>query len=128
MEFEKRYSCLSNHFNLISAIDHKILKFTLTWYWRHVKFYQDNQTVPLYRRASLKLEFDTAEKQKQKEDQKAGYPKAQSHNIQDKKGRLFTSVPAALNGKINTALGYKISTDLKSSIDNVTFKKPLPYC
>ena len=37
MDIKTRYSCPSNHFDLISAIEHKILKYPLIWYCRHVK-------------------------------------------------------------------------------------------
>ena len=125
MDFETRYLCLSNHFDLISEIDHNILKSPSTWYWIHFKGHQYKQTGPLYIWSSLNVECDTAAKHKWKEYQKAVFPKAQSHNILDENWRLFISVPNAHNGKINTALGYKVSTDLKSSIYNATFKKPL---
>ena len=49
----------------------------------------------------------------------------QSNNIQEKIWKLFTSYPTTPDGKRNTALGYKVSTNLKDSIDNATFKKPL---
>ena len=66
MEYNTIYSCLSNHFKLIAAIDHNILKYTLIWYWRHVKGHQDDQTVPLYRWSSLNLEYETVAKKKWK--------------------------------------------------------------
>ena len=47
MHCKTRYSCLSNHLNLISAIDHNIIKSPLIWYWRHIKDHQDDQTGPL---------------------------------------------------------------------------------
>ena len=108
-------------------IDHHILKSTFIWYWRHVKGHQDDQTGPLDRWASLNVECDTAEKYKWKEDQKTGFPETQYQNIQDEKCRLFISVPTTLDRKRNTALGYKFCTNLKPSIYNTTFKKPLLY-
>ena len=51
---------LSNHFDLISAIDHKILKYPLTWYWIYVKGREEDQTDPLDRWVSLNVECDTA--------------------------------------------------------------------
>ena len=74
------------------------------------------------------MECDTASKQKCKEYQKVGSPKIQSHNIQYEYWRIFTRYPTALDGKRNTALGHKVSNDLKVSIDNATFKKPLLAC
>ena len=63
------------------------------------------------------MNCDTEEKQKLKEDQKSGFPDSRSHNVQDENLRLFTNVPISLDRKINTALGYKVSTNLKDSID-----------
>ena len=71
MDFETRYLCLSNHFDLISEIYHKILKYSLTWYWIHVKCHKDNQNGPLDIWDSLNVECDTADKQKWEEDQKS---------------------------------------------------------
>ena len=124
MGCKTRYLCLSNQFDLISVINHRIIKDPLTWSWIHVKGHQDDQTGPLDRWASLNVECDTAAKQKRKQDQKAGFSKEQYHNIQYENWRLFTSVPTALDGKIKTALGYKVSTNLKYSIYNAPFKKP----
>ena len=55
---ETRYSCLSNHFGLISEINHKIQKQPLTWYWRHIKGNQDNKTFPLDIWATTNVEYD----------------------------------------------------------------------
>ena len=34
IDSENSYSCLSNHFDFIPAIDHKILKSTINWFWQ----------------------------------------------------------------------------------------------
>ena len=125
MDSETIYSCLSNHYDLIYTVDHKILKYPLTWYWRHVKDHQDDQTVTLDRWFSLNVECDSAANQKWKEDQKSGFPKLQSHNIQYENWKLFTNTPTNTYGKRYTDLGNKVSTNLKDSIDNATFNKPL---
>ena len=62
MDSETRYSHLSNHFDLISETDHKILKLPLTWFWRHVKGHSDDQAGPLEKYATLNLECDTEAK------------------------------------------------------------------
>ena len=54
-----RYSCLSYHFDLILATDHNILKSPLTYFWRHVKGPQDDQTGLLDRRATFNVECKT---------------------------------------------------------------------
>lgn len=58
------FNSLSNHFNLISAIDHRLEKSLLEWYWRHVKGHQDNHVGPLDRWASLNVECNTAAKER----------------------------------------------------------------
>ena len=40
MDANTTYLCQSNHFNLISAIDNKLMKYPLTWSWQHVKGHQ----------------------------------------------------------------------------------------
>ena len=57
--------------------------------------------------------------------QKAGFRNLQYYNIQDEKWRLFANAPTAPDGKRNTALGNKVSTNLKETIDNAMISKPL---
>ena len=82
MDSETRYSCLSNQFDLISEIYHKILNSPLTWFWQHVKGHQDDQTGPLERWATINVECDTQAKDKWKLDQEEGFINTRSHNIQ----------------------------------------------
>lgn len=53
------YSCRSNQFDLISAIDNKLLNSLLTWRWSHVKGHQDDRIRPLDRWATLNIEMDS---------------------------------------------------------------------
>ena len=62
MESETSYSYLSNHFDFIPTIDHKILKSTLTWFWSHVKGHQDDKTGTLYRWDTLNVDRNKGEK------------------------------------------------------------------
>ena len=125
MDIETRYAFLSNQFDLIPAIDHKIIKYPLIWYWRHVKGHQDHQIGTLDIWATLNVECNTLEKHKWEEYQESGFPKLQSHNIQDENWRLFTSAPTYPDRKRNIELGDKFYTNLKYSIDKSTFKKHL---
>ena len=115
---------VSHHFDSISAIDHKILKSPLTWFWRHVKGHQDDQTGPLDRWSTLNVGCD-AELKKWKLDHEVGFITTRSHIVQYENWRLFTNVPTSSYGKRNTTLGDKISTNLMDSIDKSTFKKNL---
>ena len=121
MESKTRYSCLSNYFDLISAIDHKTLKSPLTWFFRHIKGHQNDQIGPLDRWATLNVECDT-EAKKWDLDQEAGFITTRYHNIQDENWRLFTNVPTSSDRKRNTALGDKVSPNLMNSIENTTIK------
>ena len=67
----------------------------------------------------------TQKQKKGKEDQEAGFPNSRSHNIKDEIWRIFTNIPTYSDGKINTALGDKVYTNIKDSIDNTTFNNPL---
>ena len=49
MDSKTGYLCLSNQFDLILEIDHKILKPPLTWLWIYGKVNQNDQTGPLDR-------------------------------------------------------------------------------
>ena len=49
MESETIYSYLSNHFNSIPKIGHKILKSTPTWLWLHIKGQKYDQSGTLDR-------------------------------------------------------------------------------
>ena len=49
-----------------------------------------------------------------------------THTIQDENWRLFTNFPTSSDGKRNTSLGAKVSSNIMYSIDNNTFKKTLP--
>ena len=77
MYSKTRYSCLSNHFNIISAIDHKILKSPLTWFYRHIKRHKDDQTGPLKDGPYLTL---NTTKQKNENIKKTRYQGSQSSN------------------------------------------------
>ena len=55
---ETLFSCLSNHFNIISYNDHKLKVIPLHWSWWHVKGHQDNHQIPLDLWALLKVEYD----------------------------------------------------------------------
>ena len=125
MDSKTRCLWLSNHFYLISAIEHKIIKSPWKWYYRHVNIPQNNQTGPIDIWTTINVECDTEAKQKWKEDRESGFINIRSHNIQDENWRLLTNVPNSLDGKINTALGEKVSTNLKDSVDNNTSKKTL---
>ena len=71
------------------------------------------------------MECEKAEKLKYKEDQKSGFPKLQSHNIQDAYWRIYTNVPTSPDGKINSTLGDKVSNKFKESIEKSTFMTPM---
>ena len=43
MDSNNTYPYQSNYFNLISTIDNKLMKYPLTWSWRHVKGHQHEQ-------------------------------------------------------------------------------------
>eukprot|EP00957_Ditylum_brightwellii_P176942 13478124-Ditylum_brightwellii.AAC.1 len=64
MLVDTNYSCLSNHVDLISAIDYLLCKSPLIWKWRWVKGHQDDFYGPLDRWASLNVEMDSAAKQR----------------------------------------------------------------
>ena len=58
MDVNTTYLCWSNHFDLISSIDNKLMKYTLIWSWKHLKEHQDKQGEPLDRWDTTNVEYD----------------------------------------------------------------------
>ena len=59
---ETKFSCLSNHFDILSIVDFKLKASPLQWSWCHVKGHQYDHIRPLNRWATLNVEYDRAEK------------------------------------------------------------------
>ena len=83
MDSHTTYSCQSNHFNLISSIDNKLIKNPLTWSWVHVKGHQDEQGEHLDRWETLNIYCNHRAKLKWKEDQLLRELGKRNINIQD---------------------------------------------
>ena len=99
IDSETIYSCLSNHVDPISAINHKIRKSPLTWFWRRIKGRQDDKTVPLYIWATLNVGCDTEAKHKCRIDQEELFINTRSHNIQYDNCKLFKNPPTSSEGE-----------------------------
>ena len=102
MDVNTTYSCQSDQFNLISAIDKKITKSPLSWSWGHVKGYQDEQGEPMERWEKLNVECDHIEKLKCKEDQLLRDSGKRKINIQEEIWRFFINVPTRSGKKTPT--------------------------
>ena len=87
------YSCQSNHFDLISAIDKKLMKSPLTWSWHHVKEHQDEKMWTLERWEKINTKCDHRKRLKRKEDQSYSEYVSREVNIQDEMCRLFANLP-----------------------------------
>ena len=57
-----QFSCISNHFDIILSIDHKIQAGHIKCFWRHVKDHQDNYLGPLERWDTLNATCDMVTK------------------------------------------------------------------
>ena len=55
MDVNTKYLRQSNCFELILAIDNKLMKSSLTWSWRHMKIHQYEQGEPLNRWETLNI-------------------------------------------------------------------------
>ena len=55
MDPNKKFSGLSNHFDPISDIKHKLKVSPIQWFWRHIKGHQDDHLGPLDRWYSLNV-------------------------------------------------------------------------
>ena len=83
MEANTKYSCQSNHFDLILSIDNKLTKSPLTWSWRHMKGHKYEQVEPLDRWETLNVECEHIAKLEWKEDQLLRESGQLGINIQD---------------------------------------------
>ena len=111
--------------DLISSIDNKTLKSPLTWFWFQINGHQDDQIGTLDIWDVLNVVCDTVTKQTWILYQGKGINHTRPKNIQDKNWRPFTNFPRNQEGKDNTAIGEKVSTNLMDTIDNPTLKKNL---
>ena len=71
MEIDKdtSFSCKSNHFDMLSAINAKLERSPIQCNWRHFKGHQDGEFGSLDRRSILNEECDTDAKQRWDQDQ-----------------------------------------------------------
>eukprot|EP00957_Ditylum_brightwellii_P044012 3340412-Ditylum_brightwellii.AAC.1 len=79
MDEDTFFSCQSNHFDLISAIDQLIINSPIEWYWHHVYGHQDDDMGPLNQWESLNVEMDQAAKTRRVDDEQANTP--EQHEI-----------------------------------------------
>ena len=70
MDPNTQFSCIYNHFDLISAINHKLQAFPIQWFWIHVKGHKDYHLGPIDRFTTLNVTFDMADKHRWEIDQK----------------------------------------------------------
>ena len=97
MDQDTYFSCQSNQYDLISAIDAKIQKSPLQWTGRHVKGHQDDQIGPLDRWASLNVECDNLAKERRAADENNNG--AIQHEIDGELWRLYHTFPADRLGR-----------------------------
>ena len=126
MDPNTKLSCLSNHFNIILYIDHKLQESPIRWFWRHVRVNQDNHLVPLDRWDSLKVTCDTAAKHWWTTHQKNRLSMHQNRFIQGEIWCLFTDSPIyPTSGKWILYLGKKISTNMRERMEESIFGPPI---
>ena len=63
---DTNFSFLSNNFDILSDMDHKLKALPIQWKWRHVKGHQDYKIVPLNRWATLNVQCDLEAKSRSK--------------------------------------------------------------
>jgi hypothetical protein len=112
MAEETSYSCQSNQFDIISAIDKMICDSPITWHWRHVKGHQDNTIGPLDRWASLNIEMDTAAKARRVIDEQD--PPLIQHTIEHEMWRIYKQDSKGFT-KISTKLDENLLEHIEGS-------------
>ena len=120
-----KFSCLSNHFNIISGINHKLQESPIQWFWRHIKGHQDDHLGPLDRWASLNVTCHTAAKHQWETDQQNSLSMHQNSFLQGKMWHLFTDSPTdPTSGKRLLHMGG-VSTNMRERMEEAIFGPPI---
>lgn len=116
------YSCRSNQFDLITAIDNKLKKSSLNWRWRHVKGHQDDNIGPLDRWATMNVEMDCLAKRRRRKEESM-LAKDPQLLVQDEGWSLF--VKETFGTDRDSPGIQKISTKLPEQIRQVCRGRPV---
>ena len=118
-------SWISNHFDILTAINRITEEPNIIWRWRHVKVYQEDHMGPLYRRYTLNVLCTTSTKQLWEDKQALNYSQPRTVLIQNKWWRVFVDTPINMEGRRLKEKGVKISMNISKIIDQYLFRKPL---
>ena len=125
MDPNTQLSCLSNHFDIILAINHKLQAIPIQWFCRHVKVHQYDHLGHLDRWDTLNVTCDMEAKHQWETDKQNRLSKHQNRFLRGEMWRIFTDSPTdPVSGKILLHMGG-VFTNMRDLMGEAIFGPPV---